>query len=770
MTRTVKSQYLCARKRKRQQAKLLKKAKHIAYSTRTDVNDVYSKISGRSSRTKKDLSNQVKDPTMKRKANVKKCSRDSTERSSKPNNLFDEDIYDDTIDYDDIAIKKYAKLLKFNKRKGKGPPRSFVDDGLADLLELCQSHEEENTRFCSEIESDSEDIEKNETRPKKAQIQLQRQELQDSDLSSNSVKITMSRQKKKVRFSDVVESSSSDDDDPPKKRKEGSSSQAENGDVKEDIYGRCTRSDCNPEKEDSTSKTLNRLLSTTGETSYEDNADLVKEMKGLSEFNVVPIYSHIVRMYESNPKHVVKEAFAEIVFQCVVRTSLTPPRLCLVQCLLVALLHSNCSAEISSFFVEYLVHKVKDLQHDKSGVALDDSSINNVYMLFAYLYALKVICSELFIDLLKQLASSFSDKDAQLLVLCFQSVGYLLRKEKSMDYVSLVSLIQERSNSVSSNSQTFLKAMASDLVAICGRKGSKVHNCDPSLVEEFLRLLRGNLHDKRAEPPLPFRLEDVVQAPVKGRWWIVGSSFENRVSASRSEDGVASSSSVNDHNSTGYGKELLQLAKANHMNSDLRRNIFCTIMSAEDYIDAFEKLLKIVLNNQQEREIVYILVVCCINEQPYNPFYGYVLGKLCQHAKRFTLTTQFAVWDKLKVLNSLQKFQRRNLALLMKQLIVTSVVSLKILKVVEFESLDKKMEKMVKFFFIRLIAECTPEQLKVLFTSLAANEKLRVLCNGISIFLKRYVYKNRKTEKQMKLNDKIFLIEEILCRTDRNLL
>lgn len=32
------------------------------------------------------------------------------------------------------------------------------------------------------------------------------------------------------------------------------------------------------------------------------------------------------------------------------------------------------------------------------------------------------------------------------------------------------------------------------------------------------------------------------------------------------------------------------------MNTEVRRNIFCVIMTSEDYLDAFEKLLRFVMN------------------------------------------------------------------------------------------------------------------------------------------------------------------------------
>lgn len=46
------------------------------------------------------------------------------------------------------------------------------------------------------------------------------------------------------------------------------------------------------------------------------------------------------------------------------------------------------------------------------------------------------------------------------------------------------------------------------------------------------------------------------------------------------------------------------------MNTDLRRTIFCLLLGAEDYMDAFEKLMKLGLKGNQDREIVYVLVHC----------------------------------------------------------------------------------------------------------------------------------------------------------------
>ena len=56
--------------------------------------------------------------------------------------------------------------------------------------------------------------------------------------------------------------------------------------------------------------------------------------------------------------------------------------------------------------------------------------------------------------------------------------------------------------------------------------------------------------------------------------------------------------------------KLLQLAKKHRMNTDVRRAIFCTVMSSEDYFDAFEKIQGLNLKGKEDREIIFVILQC----------------------------------------------------------------------------------------------------------------------------------------------------------------
>lgn len=44
------------------------------------------------------------------------------------------------------------------------------------------------------------------------------------------------------------------------------------------------------------------------------------------------------------------------------------------------------------------------------------------------------------------------------------------------------------------------------------------------------------------------------------------------------------------------------------------------------------------LKDQQEREIVHVLMDCCLQEKTFNPFYAFLAGKFCEHQRRFQVT------------------------------------------------------------------------------------------------------------------------------------
>ena len=74
-------------------------------------------------------------------------------------------------------------------------------------------------------------------------------------------------------------------------------------------------------------------------------------------------------------------------------------------------------------------------------------------------------------------------------------------------------------------------------------------------------------------------------------------------------------------------------------------------MSGTDYLDAFERLVKLNLNPKQSREIARVVLECAGNEAAYNPYYAHLAKEVCSFNPSFKFTFQLAFWDYLKTID-----------------------------------------------------------------------------------------------------------------------
>ncbi|XP_003376690.1 nucleolar MIF4G domain-containing protein 1 [Trichinella spiralis] len=333
-----------------------------------------------------------------------------------------------------------------------------------------------------------------------------------------------------------------------------------------------------------------------------------------------------------------------------------------------------------------LVQKLEEKRTDENEQEIESNALQNGYLLVAYLCAMKasVTSYKLLMDIFNSLMQSGRCLDLQLLVPLVKNLGFVLRKacpSDLKDFVMSAIAKMEKHGSESSRAEAFTNILMIDLNAIKNNNASKICHYDPDLIDHFTKLLRSCLSGKTPEMPLAFGLMDILEASTKGRWWIVGSSYVVP---------VAGASKSGDLNQFNYSEDLLRLAKKNRMNTDLKRNIFCCILSAEDYLNAFEKLLKLNLSDKQEREIIHILF----------------------------LTTQFALWDKLKILKTLKKTQIQNLSSLIAHLFGSLALPISVLKVINFVEIEETMTDFLKRLFTKFLNGFSTDVLRVFIFTL----------------------------------------------------
>ncbi|XP_020038838.2 nucleolar MIF4G domain-containing protein 1 isoform X1 [Castor canadensis] len=485
---------------------------------------------------------------------------------------------------------------------------------------------------------------------------------------------------------------------------------------------------------------VRQLEGTVDVHKQEELERLKKHVKGLinrlSEPNMASISGQLEELYMTHSRKDMNDTLTAALMGACVTASAMPSRLMMEHVLLVSILHHTVGIEVGACFLEAVVRKFDDVY--KSGG--EGKECDNLFTIVAHLYNFHVVQSLLVFDILKKLIGTFTEKDIELILLMLKNVGSALRKDDPLSLKELITEAQAKASGAGSRlqDQTRIRFMLETMLALKNNDMRKIPGYDPEPVEKLRKLQRALVRSAVSGSDTQLRVswDGVLNADQTGRWWIVGSAWSGTPMIDNSHHALLQKPLAGMVSS-----KMLELARKQRMNTDIRRNIFCTIMMSEDFLDAFEKLLKLGLKDQQEREVVHVLVDCCLQEKTYNPFYAFLASKFCSYERRFQMTFQFSIWDKFRDLENLPATNFSNLVHLVAHLLKTKSLPLSILKVVEFSELDKPRVHFLRKVLTMLLVETEVEDLALIFARVSDNPKLGVLREGLKLFITHFLLK-----------------------------
>ncbi|XP_057639769.1 nucleolar MIF4G domain-containing protein 1 isoform X1 [Chionomys nivalis] len=635
---------------------------------------------------------------------------------------------------EDREIRKLERCLGLNKRKKKGNgssvPLSFARDGLDYILGALEcgrggglyessGEEEEEAKaeteqaLESDLENSSEESEDSDSEDQEDVNSHREEEAEGGTLENKG--------SKRVRFAEAVEkseSSSEDDTEHEERHCVGSGEKY----IPPRLRGEETVDVCKKEE-------LERLK---------------KHVKGLvnrlSEPNMASISGQLEELYMTHSRKHMNDTLTATLMDACVTASAMPSRLMMEHVLLVSILHHTVGIEVGACFLEAVVKKFDDVYKDGG----EGKELDNLFTMIAHLYNFHVVQSLLIFDILKKLVGTFTEKDIELILLMLKNVGFALRKDDALSLKELITEAQAKASGAGSmfQDQNRVRFMLETMLALKNNDMRKIPGYDPQPVEKLRKLQRALVRNagSGSETQLRISWDGILNAEQTGRWWIVGSAWSGTPMIDNSHQTLLEKPPAGTMSS-----KILELARKQRMNTDVRRNIFCTVMTSEDFLDAFEKLLKLGLKDQQEREIVHILMDCCLQEKTYNPFYAFLASKFCSYERRFQMTFQFSIWDKFRDLENLPATKFSNLVHLVAHLLKTKSLPLSILKVVEFSELDKPRVHFLRKVLTELLMETEEEDLGLIFSRVSDNPKLGMLQEGLKLFINHFLLKHTQT-------------------------
>ncbi|CAL3971752.1 unnamed protein product [Diplocarpon coronariae] len=454
----------------------------------------------------------------------------------------------------------------------------------------------------------------------------------------------------------------------------------------------------------------------------------------LTEANLIPILGDIEKIYRENPRQHVTSTLVDILLTSVCEATSLPDTLIILPAGFISAIYKIIGTDFGAQVFQRIValfdeHYARATILGNSGpaAATSDSSkeTSNLIMLLCEMYNFQLIGSNLIFDYVRGFLEKLSELNAELLLKVIRTSGPQLRQDDPSALKGIVAMLRPAIEGAGgeTNISVRTKFMIETINDLKNNK-MKTRGAASAITSEHtirMKKILGSLNTRsiKASEPLRIGLKDIRESDNKGKWWLVGASWAGNVAEEVDEP---TSSGLNQKTvapaEDAGVKDLVQLAREQRMNTDIRRAIFVTIMSATDFQDAYQRLMKLKLKRVQEFEIPKVLIHCAAGEKSYNPYYTLIAKKVCGD-RRLKTAFQYCLWDLFKKMGesedgdvdleddeeTLETRQIVNLAKMFGMLLVSGVLALSALKTLNFSYLQAKTKIFLEVFFITIILQ-----------------------------------------------------------------
>uniref|UniRef100_A0A1I7T6W4 MI domain-containing protein n=1 Tax=Caenorhabditis tropicalis TaxID=1561998 RepID=A0A1I7T6W4_9PELO len=601
-------------------------------------------------------------------------------------------------------------------------------DGLDLLLDFCDS-ERRKELMEDELEEDHEDDDSFENEKEKEGTHRIEEELDLSEVESD-----INEEGSETAMSEMF--SEEDDEDVEEKQSEA---EENSPDEVEDIYGRKINKSTgelikfDPIAARRKLDELDALMPSTNEQKQRVERTVNSIINKLSDAMLIKSQQGIAELWMSNSKNDVKSALYKFLSKALLTPFRLQDSLLTTYGTFIAMCHTMISSELSAHFVEcFLCDLVKSMSEEEEP---DNKSMENRAVLTAFLVVFRILQPSILIEIIEEFAKILNLTN---LFAIRTIVVYAYKSLKKTAWPFVIAKIDEVAMDFQMKPISALPRAKFLLEELIELKKAPPKAVDYENVERQVKVMHGitkkkGTHASSDQKELSMTLKDLLHAEERGRWWIIGSAF--RLPEQGGYCHLASTI-ASETEKKGFPREVTNLATKAGMNSEVRRNIFCSIAISVDEDDAFEHLLKLQLKGEKERELVHVLIVMMMKEKTFNAFYAALLQRFCEYNKKFVVTLQFALWDRLRDCDQLKAFQRTSLAQLLQHLIANEVMPITVLKTVEWATRSSALTVVLKKLFIAL-AKSPESVLKRVFEPIVNPQKrtkYEILSEGMRVF------------------------------------
>ena len=556
---------------------------------------------------------------------------------------------------DDAEIEALEKALGVKDRKKL--PKSFEDDGLEFLLDGLDDIDSLDKAYVGKRKRNEEQVWL-ERKRQKAQAVYEEPGDSGQDLPSDLE--SSASEDEKSQEGEQVEDAAFDSEDPNFGTSEDGWSENEASTmrtkrVRENPY---VAPSVEPSMDES-AKYIPPSLRDQPNGDSEQLSQLRRQLQGLlnrlSEANLISIVGDVEKVYQLYPRQHVSSNLFDLLLGLLSDPTTLNDTFILLHAGFIAALYKVLGIDFGSQIIARIDDHFSIHYHGPESVTTTKRA-TNLMGLLAQLYNFQVIGSGLMYDYIRLCLKELSENNTDLLLRIVRVAGQQLRQDDPSALKEIVIQLHAAASKLGENELSVRTKFMIETINNLKNNRMKTGSAASSISSEHtvrMKKTLGSMNQRsvKAIEPLRIGLSDLHDSERKGKWWLVGASFKDDTRQNPSSHGPKHEGRGNTDEGFGIRQDaagdLVQLAKAQRMNTDVRRSIFVAIMSASDYNDAYLRLMKLRLKRSQELEIPKVLIHCAGAEKKYNPFYTLLSRRVCSD-RRLKMAFQFSLWDLFK--------------------------------------------------------------------------------------------------------------------------
>ncbi|KAK0258017.1 hypothetical protein B0A54_07078 [Friedmanniomyces endolithicus] len=372
------------------------------------------------------------------------------------------------------------------------------------------------------------------------------------------------------------------------------------------------------------------------------------QLNRLTDANLPSILQHVEELYTKHARQHVTSTLIDLLVSLVSDPSPLNDPFIILHAGFATAVYKVIGPDFGAQLLEDVTKAFDQNSHSPDGTSEGGKNRVNLVAFLSNLYTFQLVASPILYDYIRLLLNDLSEPNTELLLRILRTSGSQLRHEDPTTLKDIVLLLQrhtaEKGEDNLSVRTKYMMEIITDLKN--NRHGLKTGVAASALAAEHttrMKKILGSLNTRsslRATEPLRVTLADLSESGKRGKWWLVGASYQDPSKGTPNSGGTTSVTTrillnVGEED-TGYDSatpghtNLTKAARAQGMNTDIRRQIFVNLIGADDYRDAFRRIQGLGLRGKQlEQEIPRVLLHCVGVEECFNRFYGLVARELC---------------------------------------------------------------------------------------------------------------------------------------------